>query len=54
MLFDFIRRYEPREYYKNIPEAKKAIDQILEGHFSPKEPGAFNHLIIKHLLDHDR
>uniref|UniRef100_UPI00397FD221 glycogen/starch/alpha-glucan phosphorylase n=1 Tax=Salmonella sp. s54925 TaxID=3159674 RepID=UPI00397FD221 len=25
--------YNPREYYENIPEAKKAIDQILNGFF---------------------
>ena len=37
-----------------MPEAKKALDQILEGFFTPKEPQAFNHLIIKHLLDNDR
>ena len=46
--------YNPREYYEKIPEAKKAIDQILEGYFTPSEENVFNHLIIKHLLDHDR
>lgn len=46
--------YTPREYYQRMPEVKKAIDQISDGHFTPKEPKAFNHLIFKHLLDHDR
>ncbi|CAB4020562.1 glycogen phosphorylase, liver form, partial, partial [Paramuricea clavata] len=45
--------YNPRDYYEKIPEAKKAIDQILQGYFTPDEEDVFNHLILKHLLDHD-
>lgn len=47
-------RYNPRDYYERIPEVKKAIDQILKGYFTPQEKDAFDHLIVKHLLDNDR
>ncbi|XP_046849211.1 glycogen phosphorylase, brain form-like [Xenia sp. Carnegie-2017] len=46
--------YNPRDYYERIPEVKKAIDQILKGYFTPQEKDAFDHLIVKHLLDNDR
>ncbi len=37
--------YKPKEYYKRIPELKKAIDMIANDYFNPKEPGIFNDII---------
>lgn len=45
--------YNPQEYYETDPELRQAINQILEGHFSPENPGLF-HPIVRSLLDGDR
>ncbi len=45
-------RYVPRKYYEANAELKKAIDQIHDGFFSPKEPSLF-HDLTNHLLNHD-
>lgn len=45
-------RYVPRKYYEANPELKKAIDQIHDGFFSPKEPALF-HDLTEHLLNYD-
>ena len=45
--------YYPRIYYQNLPELKKALDQISSGFFSPNEPHLFTDF-VHHLLEHDR
>lgn len=37
--------YNPREYYKNNQELKKALDMIKEGYFSPQSPSLFKSII---------
>lgn len=44
--------YRPQEYYEQDPELRQAINQLLEGHFSPDNPGLF-HPIVRSLLDVD-
>jgi glycogen phosphorylase len=43
--------YDPRRYYQEDPELKKALDMIGSGFFSPQNPGLFEP-IINALLDH--
>ena len=43
--------YDPREYYRNDLELRKALEMIGNGHFSPKEPALFQP-ILSALLDH--
>jgi len=43
--------YNPRLYYQEDPELKKALDMIGSGFFSPQDPGLFEP-IISALLDH--
>jgi glycogen phosphorylase len=43
--------YNPRQYYQEDPELKKALDMIGSGFFSPRDPGLFEP-IISALLDH--
>lgn len=45
--------YNAWDYYNRLPEAKKAIDQIKSGFFSPQDPNLFNDL-TNVLLYHDR
>ncbi len=45
--------YNPQEYYETDGELRQAINQILEGHFSPENQGLF-HPIIRTLLEGDR
>jgi len=42
--------YNPREYYRNDAELKKALELIGNGHFSPSEPSLFKP-ILSALLD---
>jgi glycogen phosphorylase len=42
--------YDPRCYYQDDPELKRALDMIGSGFFSPQEPGLFES-IIHSLLD---
>lgn len=42
--------YNPRAYYMNNPELKKALDMIASGHFSLAEPHLFKG-IVESLLD---
>lgn len=44
--------YRPQDYYAQDPELRQAINQLLEGHFSPENPGLF-HPIVRSLLDVD-
>ncbi|EDO33811.1 predicted protein [Nematostella vectensis] len=45
--------YNPKTYYERNPELKKALDQIRDNYFSPKEPGVFQD-VVNSLLYHDR
>ncbi|KAH7972640.1 hypothetical protein HPB52_014420 [Rhipicephalus sanguineus] len=45
--------YNAWDYYNRLPEAKKAIDQINSGFFSPSNPNLF-HDLTNVLLNHDR
>ena len=45
--------YNPQAYYETDGELRQAINQILEGHFSPENPALF-HPIVRSILDHDR
>ncbi len=45
--------YNPQEYYEKDPELRQAINQILEGHFSPESQALF-HPIVRSILDRDR
>lgn len=47
------RGYNAWDYYNKLPEAKKAIDQINSGFFSPTNPNLF-HDLTDVLLNHDR
>ncbi|XP_075555411.1 glycogen phosphorylase-like [Dermacentor variabilis] len=47
------RGYNAWDYYNKLPEAKKAIDQINSGFFSPSNPNLF-HDLTNVLLNHDR
>jgi len=44
--------YRPQYYYEQDPELRQAINQLLEGHFSPDNPSLF-HPIVRTLLDVD-
>jgi len=46
------RGYQPRDYYRGLPELKEALDQIRSGHFSPRDPDLFQPLVDS-LLDRD-
>lgn len=46
------RGYNPREYYENNQELKRAIDMISNNYFSRYEPGIFNP-IVNNLLNLD-
>lgn len=37
--------YNPREYYKNNQELKKALDMIKDGYFSPQSPSLFKSIV---------
>lgn len=45
--------YNPQQYYETDGELRQAINQILEGHFSPENQTLF-HPIVRTLLDGDR
>lgn len=45
--------YNPYKYYEENHELRHAINQLLEGHFSPENTSLF-HPIVRTLLDHDR
>ncbi|MBF0505782.1 MAG: glycogen/starch/alpha-glucan phosphorylase [Nitrospirae bacterium] len=45
--------YNPQEYYEKDGELRQAINQILEGHFSPGNQVLF-HPIVRSILDGDR
>ncbi|KAL3188580.1 hypothetical protein MRX96_022585 [Rhipicephalus microplus] len=45
--------YNAWDYYNKLPEAKKAIDQINSGFFSPNNPNLF-HDLMDVVLKHDR
>jgi starch phosphorylase len=45
--------YNPHEYYESEGELRQAINQILEGHFSPENQSLF-HPIVRSILDRDR
>nr|AAH85616.1 Phosphorylase, glycogen; liver (Hers disease, glycogen storage disease type VI) [Danio rerio] len=45
--------YNALQYYENLPELKRAINQIKSGYFSPKQPEMFSD-IINMLFHHDR
>ncbi len=45
--------YNPQKYYETDVELRQAVNQILEGHFSPEDLGLF-HPIVRSLLDGDR
>nr|XP_042894849.1 glycogen phosphorylase, brain form-like [Parasteatoda tepidariorum] len=45
--------YNAWEYYNTIPPLREALDQILEGYFTPNEPNAFQGF-IRDLLNNDR
>jgi glycogen phosphorylase len=45
--------YNPRDYYERNPELHRIINQLMEGYFSPDDPGLF-HPIARTLLDGDR
>lgn len=45
--------YNPRQYYEEDKELNKAINQLLEGHFSPDNPDLF-HPIVYPLLENDQ
>ncbi len=36
--------YRPQHYYEQDPELRQAINQLLEGHFSPDNPHSFTRL----------
>jgi starch phosphorylase len=44
--------YQPQQFYEQDPELRQAINQLLEGHFSPDNPSLF-HPIVRTLLDVD-
>jgi starch phosphorylase len=44
--------YDPRRFYEEDAELRRAIDRIGSGHFSPEEPGLFSP-IVDSLLHHD-
>jgi glucan phosphorylase len=46
-------RYKPQDYYERNHELKKALDQIRDNHFSPREHGVFQD-IYNSMLYHDR
>ena len=48
-----LHSYNPVVYYNKNPELKKAIDQIKDGFFAPREPELF-HDVASNLLEHDR
>ncbi len=37
--------YDPKDYYKNIPDLKRVIDMIANDYFNPREPGIFRDII---------
>ncbi|MDX1618847.1 MAG: glycogen/starch/alpha-glucan phosphorylase, partial [Balneolaceae bacterium] len=43
--------YDPREYYRQNPELKRALDQIRDGYFSPEDEDLFQP-IVNNLLHH--
>jgi len=45
--------YNPQEYYETDGELRQAVNQILEGHFSPENQGLF-HPIVRAILEGDR
>ena len=45
--------YNPHYYYEKNDELHRIINQLLDGHFSPDDPGLF-HPIARTLLDGDR
>jgi starch phosphorylase len=45
--------YNPQAYYETEGELRQAINQILEGHFSPDNQGLF-HPIVRSVLEGDR
>jgi len=44
--------YQPQQFYEQDPELRQAINQLLEGHFSPDNPSLF-HPIVRKLLNVD-
>lgn len=45
--------YNSRRFYEQDEELNKAINQLIEGHFSPENPGLF-HPIVYPLLENDQ
>uniref|UniRef100_A0A8C3KT66 Alpha-1,4 glucan phosphorylase n=1 Tax=Calidris pygmaea TaxID=425635 RepID=A0A8C3KT66_9CHAR len=45
--------YNAQKYYDQLPELKKAVDQIKSGFFSPKDPDLFKD-VVNMLFHHDR
>ncbi len=45
--------YQPYSYYEKEPELRQALNQLLEGYFSPENPSLFLP-IVRSLLDDDR
>jgi len=43
--------YHPRWHYDHEPETRLALNQMLSGHFNPREPGIFN-LLFDTLVTH--
>lgn len=45
--------YNPYKYYEEDPDLRQALNQLMEGHFSPDNPSLFLP-IVRTLLDNDR
>ncbi|MCX7913160.1 MAG: glycogen/starch/alpha-glucan phosphorylase [Thermodesulfovibrionales bacterium] len=52
-IFELRNNYNPYKYYEEDPELRQALNQLLEGHFSPENPSLFIP-IVRTLLDQDR
>lgn len=46
------KSYNPHKFYEEDPELRHALNQLLEGYFSPENPSLFLP-IVRALLDHD-
>ncbi|MCX8031179.1 MAG: glycogen/starch/alpha-glucan phosphorylase [Thermodesulfovibrionales bacterium] len=52
-ILELRKSYNPYKYYEENHELRQALNQLLEGHFSPENKTLF-HPIVRSLLDHDR
>ncbi len=52
-IMEMKKYYNPYKHYEENHELRHALNQLLEGHFSPENTSLF-HPIVRALLDHDR